>query len=66
MYSWETFKYHSLLMCSTRVAFVHSNLANLSEIFLKMKESEYKTCSKEVSNLYNMANLDAPLPTAHS
>jgi len=31
----ETFKYSSLWMCSTRIAFVRSNLANLSEIFFK-------------------------------
>jgi len=26
----------------------------------------YKTCSKEVAILYNVANLDAPLPTNDS
>ena len=63
VFSWETFIYYSLLMYSTRIAFVCSSLANLSEIFFKLKESWYKTCSKEVAILYNMANLDAPLPS---
>jgi len=30
-----------------------------------MKESQYKTCSKEVANLHNMDNLDASLPTSN-
>ena len=35
VFFWETFKYYSLWMYSTRIAFVRSNLANLSEMFFK-------------------------------
>jgi len=35
VFFWETIKYCSLRMYSARIAFVHSNLANLSEIFFQ-------------------------------
>ena len=47
----ETFKYCSLLMYPTRIAFVRSSLAKLSETFSKVKYSQYKTWNKEVAIL---------------
>ena len=61
----ESIKYYSLLVYSTRIAFVCLNSANLSECLSDVKYSEYKTCtcSKESALLYNVANLNAIFTT---
>jgi len=65
----NTSKYCSLLIYSTTIAFVHSNLANLSEICFKRQVilvlllvTKRVTLNKEVAILYN-ANSDSSIST---
>jgi len=54
----ETCKFFSLLAYSTRILFVRSNLANLSEIFVEGQVILVQTCSKDIYILWDVFKLD--------